>query len=227
MTKDKEKRKQMSEVRRKKKRIEKVKKADVLLKKLEKRAVTRRATMTMGIRRVFAVMIDWYLASVLAGIPVMLIYSIESGEATAASSLSAMSLKWGMIAGVLAIIAASTYYVCIPSFVYKGQTIGKKILGIKIINLDNSEVNLKNMLRREIIGVAIMEGGIVCTSEYIRQMIEIVSNYKVYSILGILGSVVTVISIIVLLATKEKRMIHDFIGKTKVVEVPRNKSVAV
>lgn len=227
MTKDKEKRKQMNEVRRKKKRIEKVKKADVLLNKLEKKAVIRKANMIMGIRRACAVMIDWYLASVLAGIPVMFIYSIESGEATTASSLSSMSLKWGLIAGVLAIIAASIYYIYIPTFVYKGQTPGKKLLGVKIINLDNSEVNLKTMLRREIIGVAIIEGGIVCTSEYIRQMIELGSNYKVYSILGILGSVVTVISIIVLLVTKEKRMIHDFIGRTKVVEVSRNKSVAV
>lgn len=223
MTKDKSKKKQISESKRKKKRIEKVKKADVLLNKLEKRSVDRKENMIMGIRRACAVMIDWYLASVLAGIPVMFIYSIESGEATTASSLSAMSLKWGLIAGVLAIIAASIYYIYIPSFVYKGQTPGKKLLGVKITNLDNSEVNLKTMLKREIIGVAIVEGGIVCTSEYIRQVIELVSNYKVYSILGIIGSVVTAISIIVLLATKEKRMIHDFIGKTKVVEISRNK----
>lgn len=226
MTKDKAKKKQISEAKRKKKRIEKVKKADVLLNKLERRAVDRKANMIMGIRRACAVMIDWYLASVLAGIPVMFIYSIESGEATTASSLSSMSLKWGIIAGVLAIIAASIYYIYIPSFVYNGQTPGKKLLGVKITNLDNSEVNLKIMLRREIIGVAIVEGGIVCTSEYIRQMIELVSNHNVYSILRILGSAVTVISIVILLVTKEKRMIHDFIGKTKVVEVSRNKSIA-
>lgn len=222
MSKEREQKKQLKEIKKRKKRVQKVKKHNELLDKIESRSIASPSNRGKSFRRVFAVMIDWYLASVLAGIPVMFIYSIESGQATTASSLSAMSFKWGMISGILAILAASIYYVYIPVSKYKGQTLGKKLMGIKVVNLDNSDVNFVTMFKREIIGVAIIEGGVVCTSEYMRQMVELASNSEVYAILGIIGSVATIVSVIMLFVTKEKRMLHDYIGQTKVVEVAKD-----
>lgn len=171
-------------------------------------------------KRAVAMMIDWYLASVLAGIPVMLIYSMDTGQATIASSLSAMSFKSGMLAGILAILASSTYYLLIPTFLYKGQTLGKKLLGIKVIRMNNEDINLKTMFRREIIGIMIVEGRIVSSSEYLRQMIRLgLNSNRYYVVLEYIGAIITIVSVILMYATAEKRMIHDYIGKTKVVKV--------
>lgn len=185
---------------------------------LQKKNKDRNDT-TLNLRRLLAMIIDWYLASMLAGIPVLFIYSIESGKAEIAKSLSSMSLKWGIIAGILAIIFGLIYYIVIPMYWRKGQTIGKRLLGIKVINADGSDVCINNLCRREILGVMLIEGSIVCTSEYFRQIIELITNASLYSILTFLSSIITIVSIIMLFKTNDSRMIHDFIGNTKVVEI--------
>lgn len=174
---------------------------------------------TLNLRRLFAMIIDWYLASTIAGMPVLFIYSIESGKAEIAQSLASMSLKWGFIAGLLAVTFGLMYYIAIPMYWRKGQTVGKRLLGIKVVNTDGSDVNVKNLCSREILGVMLIEGGIVCTSEYFRQTVALVTGSGLYSILTILASILTIVSIITMFRSKDSRMIHDFIGKTKVVEL--------
>lgn len=164
-------------------------------------------------------MIDWYLASTIAGIPVLFIYSIESGKAEIAQSLASMSLKWGLIAGILAIIFGLMYYIAIPMYWRKGQTIGKRLLGIKVVSIDGSDVNIKNLCSREILGVMLIEGSIVCTSEYFRQIIVLLIGNSLYATLTILASALTIVSIITMFRSKDSRMIHDFIGSTRVIEV--------
>lgn len=174
---------------------------------------------SLFIRRAVAVAIDWYLASVLAGIPVLFIYSMSTGDANIATSLAAMSTNLGLIAGVLAIIAASSYYVLLPLYWKSGQTVGKRLLGIKITSLDNEKININQLFKREIIGVMIVEGGIICSSEYLRQMITLVTNINVYKVLSLIALAMTVVSIVLVIFSKEKRMLHDFISETKVVEL--------
>ncbi|AIY84931.1 MAG: RDD family protein [Clostridium baratii] len=174
---------------------------------------------SLYLRRVMATFIDWYLASVLAGIPVLLIYNLESGDSNIARSLESMSTNYALVAGTLAILVASAYYLLLPTLWRNGQTLGKRLLGIKITNLNNGEVKFKDLFKREIIGVMLVEGGIICSSEYLRQMLTIVSNINTYKVLSILASIITFISIILIFVTKENRMIHDIISKTKVIEI--------
>ena len=99
-------------------------------------------------RRAFAYVLDWYLASVVASIPVLLIYGMESGKTGSPQSLSEMSLSSGITAGILAILFVAIYYVVIPTKVNKGQTLGKRLLSIKVVNNDGSDVNLFTMIKR-------------------------------------------------------------------------------
>lgn len=177
---------------------------------------------SIKIKRLIAFIVDWYVASVLAGIPVLLIYSIESGEAHIAKSLASMSFTWGMVAGILAIIFASAYYWIIPTYCYKGQTLGKKLVGIKIVSENNNEVSVGNIFKREILGVMLVEGGLICSSDYLRQIVQMNSSNTMYTLLGLVATMITAISIIMLFTNSESKMLHDLIGKTKVVEVARS-----
>jgi uncharacterized RDD family membrane protein YckC len=74
----------------------------------------------------------------------------------------------------------------------KGQTIGKKMLDIKIVNLDNSLVSKKNLLKRYLIFFAV---------PYI----------------PIIGEWFALIDILFIFRS-DKRCIHDLIGQTKVIK---------
>ena len=184
----------------------------------KKRKVQNDKKSSIKLKRFIAALVDWYLASVIAGIPVLLIYSIESGDPNIAKSLSYMSLKWGLISGLLAVLLGIAYYVLVPIYWKNGQTLGKRLVGIKVTNIDGSNVNIKNLCSREILGAIIIEGGIICSSEYIRQMLALLSNINVYSVLSLIATIVTGVSIILLFRSKDNRMIHDYIAKTKVIE---------
>lgn len=172
-------------------------------------------------RRAFAYVVDWYLASVFAAIPVLLIYGMESGNTNAPASLAEMSISGGITAGILAILFTSIYYVVIPTKVNKGQTLGKKLLSIKVVNNDGSDVNLFTMIKRELLGVMIVEGALVCSGDYFRQIIHMFTSDSIYGIIVKLGFIVSIASIAIMLISKEKRMIHDIIGNTKVIEIEK------
>ena len=58
---------------------------------------SRGENKSLYLRRIMATFIDWYLASVLAGIPVLLIYNLESGDSNIARSLESMSTSYALM----------------------------------------------------------------------------------------------------------------------------------
>lgn len=170
------------------------------------------------IRRLIAFVIDWYLASLIAGIPILLIYGMSTGKDDVAVSLTSLSFGYAMIAGTIAIALSTAYYVLIPTYVYKGQTLGKKAIGVKILCDDDSEITIKTVFKREIVGVLLVEGGIVAASGYLRQMIGLIFSPTIYTILAVISTVITVVSIIMLYASPKKKMIHELVSKTRIVK---------
>ncbi|MBM6861698.1 RDD family protein, partial [Clostridium saudiense] len=151
------------------------------------------------------------------------IYSIVSGKTEIPTSLTLMKEEIGIGVGIIGIIIVSLYYIAIPLKKNKGQTLGKRILGIKIVQDDGSDVDIKSLLKREILGVALIEGGIVASSKYFREILLIMGLSKTYEILMVLAMVIPFISIAIMIFSKNSKMIHDFIGGTKVVEVMEEK----
>lgn len=121
-----------------------------------------------------------------------------------------------VILGILFIVEI-VYFCVIPRYVFKGQTIGKKILKIKIINNNGSEATFMNLFRRDLLGVVIVEGSFAPLSNYIRNVLmpyvgRIPVQYLVY-----LFTIISLVSVSLLVFEKNGRMFHDYIGGTKVV----------
>ena len=74
----------------------------------------------------------------------------------------------------------------------KGQTIGKKVLGIKIVDLDESLPSGKSLLTRYV-------------------------AYFGFGQIPIAGPLISIINILFIFG-KEKRCGHDYLGKTKVIK---------
>ena len=78
------------------------------------------------IRRILAYAFDWYVGGMIASLPVIIIYMMLHKDATyIPQNLSIFHAPYNVIAGSLSLIVAIGYYVLVPMFVFKGQTLGR------------------------------------------------------------------------------------------------------
>lgn len=169
-------------------------------------------------KRGIAAIFDIYISSVLANIPILFIYSIETGETWMNKELSSLSTANGILACLLGILMVLLYYVVLPVYKFNGQTLMKKLLGFKVVKTNGSNVDLRTMLKREIIGSMIVEGGFVSSGGYLRQIILIITRLNsLYKGLLYISFATTIFSIILMAFSKENKMLHDYVAGTKVL----------
>lgn len=172
----------------------------------------------MKIRRLVAYVIDWYLITFLMNSLLVAVDVYRKGSLiTNVVPISVFDKSEQLVILGILFIVEIIYFCVIPKYVFKGQTIGKKILKIKIVNNNDSEVTFMNLLRRDLLGVVIVEGSFVPLSNYIRNVLmpyvgRVPVQYLVY-----LFTIISLVSVSLLVFDKNGRMLHDYIGGTKVV----------
>lgn len=167
--------------------------------------------------RLGAYLIDWYIASMCAGIPIVLIGSVVNHTTEVTQDLSKIPQPWNLIAGILAILFYLGYYMILELKVYKGQTFGKRIMKLKVVKDDESDVDFKTILMREGLGAMIVEGYIANSSSYLRQIIQIVSGLDIMQMATYVFGIISVISILMGMTSYSRKMIHDRIAHTKLI----------
>ncbi|MDO4428794.1 MAG: RDD family protein [Atopobiaceae bacterium] len=172
-------------------------------------------------RRFFAYLIDWYVGALCTAIPISLVAYKTTGDITN-QYLTDYPSPFGIVAGVFALIFAFAYYILIPLFVWRGQTPGKRLCGIKIVQDDGSPVALPNLALRQIVGVTIIEGVIANASSIWHQMLTIVTGINFVHPLMYVGFAITLVSCFMILIRKDHRCLHDFIGGTRVALVEKS-----
>lgn len=123
-----------------------------------------------------------------------------------------------MIAGVLSLSVAFVYYVVLP-IIWKGQTVGKKLLGLKIVNDNYQEVNVKQLIIRQVIMIFLVEGSIYTCSNMLHQLVNVLTGYNIASIWNKVGLVITILSGILVIVLKSKKSLHDIVSHTLVVDI--------
>jgi len=112
-----------------------------------------------------------------------------------------------------------------------GGTLGKIIVGIKIIRMDSSPIGWKEAFLRESLSIALtlmliiimLKGIIFANDEVLNNLtwskkMGYLKSFEIFGIYKILSNIWTWSEIVVLLFNKRKRAIHDFIAKTVVVK---------
>ena len=189
---------------------------DTLFKKKrnqQSKASYKSASMT---RRFLAYIIDWYLGALCTALPIAII-SQQLTHTTLNQDIRQIEAPYGIIAGILAMLFAMFYFIIIPTYIYSGQTIGKKICRIKMIKTNDEPVTLKNMLLRQLLGIIIIEGVLYSASTIWREIVTIITKIDVTTSLMYVGFVISGISILLYLFKGEQRALHDYLGSTKVV----------
>lgn len=170
------------------------------------------------IRRILAYGIDWYVGGVIASLPLIIMYMMINKEATyIPQNLAIFEYPLNIVAGSLSFFIAFIYYVIIPMFVFKGQTLGKKILKIKIVNADFKEATCKQILIRQGIMILLIEGSVFTASNMLHQVVTLTTGLNIISLYAYLGLGITIFSGLLVIVLKSKRALHDVVTNTKVV----------
>ena len=128
--------------------------------KKKKEQIRNYDVLRVRMRRFFAMIIDWYLAQMIAVIPITFYFRGDDYLKASMFQLENYDFEIGLFLGVFGIIVGIIYYVLVPILLWKGQTIGKKICKIKIVQVDGSPVKPLSIIVRELIGSTFLEGGV-------------------------------------------------------------------
>ena len=169
--------------------------------------------------RIVAYIIDWYVATMVSSIPIVIITSIVNHTTVITQELNKLPLMWGVITGILAIIFYLGYYFVLELKVYKGQTFGKRIMKLKVVKNDESDVDFKTILMREGLGIMIVEGYIANSSSYLRQLIQIVTGIPIMDMAVYVFGIISAVSILMGMASPSRKMLHDRIANTHIISV--------
>ena len=124
--------------------------------------------------------------------------------------------KYNVIRSGISIVCTLLYF-GVLQFAMKGQTLGKKIMKIRVVaNNDNKKLNVGNYLIRSIILNNVIFSILFIVGIYVFDADEYYSYSMVVSYLQML--VLTIIMLMVVLR-KDFRGLHDFAAGTKVIDL--------
>lgn len=167
-------------------------------------------------RRVFAFLLDWYLGSAVSAVPVGLMWNMLTGEEVINTDLALFEKPYGWMAGMLGLLFGAAYYYLLPLWGWKGQTLGKKLMKLKIVGEDNQPLPAGRLAVRQLVGVMFLEGAFMLTGQYAVWMFSMLTVGAAGRMLNYLLFGVFLIS--AWLAFREGKAAHDIWVHSKVVE---------
>ncbi len=174
---------------------------------------------TSYIKRFIAYAIDWYVGGLLTSIPLILLYmSLHEDASYIPQVITIFEQPYQLIAGGLSFSVSLLYYIGIPLYT-KGQTLGKKILGLKIVGDHYDDVTMKQILLRQGVMILLVEGSIYTASNMLHQMINVMTGFNFASLYAYIGIVISLISVICVFVFNSKKSLHDIVVKTLVVDI--------
>lgn len=123
--------------------------------------------------------------------------------------------KETIMQSIITVVITFGYF---ATFAYynNGQTLGKKIMHIKVVNEDDKEVSHLQLALRALI---INECFFSIVSIIMLMFIKSDQYLYTVGVVGTIQSMIVFISLLMIIIRKDKRGLHDILCKTKVVEV--------
>ena len=172
-------------------------------------------------RRFFAFLIDFVCSSIFITLMPMLITSIITQEKSFTTrSLMKLPMPLQILCCLLAVSAAVYYYCIYPSAsAHNGQTVGKRLMHIKIQKQDGGQIHMTDLLKRELIGSLLLEGETAFPSAFVRYLVFLWIPAILSRGLMITSVLISLAFIIWCVIDQRRCMFHDLIAKTSVVDM--------
>ena len=119
-----------------------------------------------------------------------------------------------VIVSIVTIVISLLYYVVYPCY-NNGQTLGKKLMKIKIKKIDESDLSMNDLLIRGMVNNSILVNIInVIFVLFLSKNIFLSAS----SLVSVIQYLVLIISLIMIAFTRNARGLHDLAAKTEVVQ---------
>lgn len=179
---------------------------------MKKNTKTKKAPFN---KRAFAYIIDWYFGWVFCALPVYWLWNVVTKEANINTDITLFPKPYGIVAGLLGLLFGVIYYYVVP-LKLDGQTLGKKILSLKIVGENGEKLSAANLAKRQILDVMILESSFMITGDYVAKIISMFT----FDIVGKVINYVMLVTFLVscYMAFKKGTAIHDSFGHSMVVE---------
>lgn len=127
-------------------------------------------------------------------------------------------LKYSIIPTIINIMCILLYFVVIQ-FYFNGQTLGKKLMKLRVVKNNKKDLTILNYLFRSLIVNELFINilNIICL------IILSKNNYIVYNqIIYVITYILEMTIIFTIVFDKKNRGLHDYISNTKVIEIRRD-----
>lgn len=129
------------------------------------------------------------------------------------ASVEYLISKEMFLQNLFSLILMIGYFVILPYY-YKGQTIGKKMMKIKIVK-ENDKLTINDLALRSLLANGIAMTFIELALIF---LIKDISYFITISILSFVQFLLVITSIFMILYRKDKKALHDIVCKTLVVD---------
>ena len=189
------------------------------LDKLEEKE--RKRNTSGRFNRFGAFFLDFNVERIITSIIVLIVWLFiyrNTGDYNTMINIEGLPINVQYITVVIIFIFTIFYNIILPLYIYEGQTIGKKAIGIKIVKANGEKATLINYVLRYLTLLVIEGNTYVVTFSGIAFFF--INQYydKASQLNGILTGVFA-LSALIAFFHKDRRAIHDFIGGTKVINI--------
>ncbi len=115
-------------------------------------------------------------------------------------------------------IVIAFLYFGVFQYVTKGQTLGKKLLKIKVVSNKNKNLKLYNYLIRTFI----LNGVILNLLTLVAICLEKSTYYQVYNVAANIDYILMIVIFLMIMMSPEGRGLHDVLAGTKVIDIKLN-----
>lgn len=172
------------------------------------------------IRRFVAYFIDWYLALILMNaILLCAAFSLTGKVYAGALPLTFFPDDMQLILLMSLLLIEVALYVLIPRYLWRGQTLGKRLMRIRVVGKDGSDVGAGRLLFRDLVCIAIVEGCFSPISNFIRNYLMLFLDEGAIQLTVWFSWAAGFVSILIMIFNARRMMLHDVLAGTVVEAV--------
>lgn len=177
------------------------------------------------IRRVLAFGIDYLIVNRLCVLLTAVVYGfMNHGELVILNDLSNVSVGQCFMILMTILLFSLFYFVYVPCKVWKGQTLMQHVLQLKVVEDEETDVDVMTMMKRFVIGCLLLEGTFYYFVSVLKNVLVLKFLYSNPEMMDwILSGPIVVISVYSLISSlmdkKQSRMLHDRLFHTKVIDI--------
>lgn len=170
------------------------------------------------VKRFFAYLVDYYVGLLCCSFPIVMANGILNQSDHMQMNLFLFDGITFYIIGIISLVVGYWFYIYIPMFVWKGQTLGKRMFHFKMLRCDGKEITWKELWIRYFIGFTLIEESFLPSSSIVRQMLTKLTGFNFVDTFIYLGLGISIVSCIIMLFSKNRQMLHDRFANTLVVQ---------